>query len=86
MPRRPTTRGPLGRRSLPPSPTYRGPASSATAAASTPSGERRQRESRPARIVEREAPYLLAELRRIGMVTATCVGMLVMLVIVNHFK
>lgn len=84
MPRRPTTRGPLGRRSLPPSPTY---GRTAGAAASTPvAGERRQTQSRPARIVEREAPYLIAELRRIGLVTATCVGMLAMLVIVDRLQ
>jgi hypothetical protein len=33
--------------------------------------------------VEREAPYLLAELRRIALVSATCMGLLVLLVIVE---
>lgn len=84
MPRRPTTRGPLGRRSLPPGPTY-GRASSSATAAPAP-GERRQTQSRPARIVEREAPYLLAELRRIALVTGTCVGMLLMLVVVDRLQ
>lgn len=82
MPRRPTTRGPLGRRSLPPSPTYdHAPAAPASDAAAT---RRREAQSRPARLVEREAPYMLAELRRIAYVTATCIGMLVMLVIVDR--
>lgn len=84
MPRRPTTRGPLGRRSLPPSPTY-GRAGAAATATPAP-GERRQTQSRPARIVEREAPYLLAELRRIALVSGTCIGMLVMLVVVDRLK
>ncbi|MEZ4552421.1 MAG: hypothetical protein AB7L91_10940 [Dehalococcoidia bacterium] len=84
MPRRPTTRGPLGRRSLPPSPTYaHAPGSPAPAPAGS---ERRQSQSRPARIVEREAPYLLAELRRIALVTGTCIGMLVMLVVVDRLQ
>ncbi|MGE0229600.1 MAG: hypothetical protein AB7I38_07195 [Dehalococcoidia bacterium] len=83
MPRRPTTRGPLGRRSLPPSPTYAHAAGAATAPTAS---ERRPAQSRPARIVEREAPYLLAELRRIALVTGTCVGMLVMLVVVDRLQ
>jgi hypothetical protein len=49
-------------------------------------GQRRQTQSRPARIVEREAPYLMAELRRIGLVTATCIAMLAMLVIVDRLQ
>lgn len=81
MPRRPTTRGPLGRRSLPPRPTY-----DRTPVAAAEPGERRQAQSRPARLVEREAPYMIAELRRIGLVTATCIGMLLMLVIVDHLR
>ncbi len=79
MPRRPTTRGPLGRRSLPPRPTYE-QAPVATAAAP----DRRAPVSRPARLVEREAPYLIAELKRIGMVTGTCVGLLMLLVVVDR--
>ncbi len=80
MPRRPTTRGPMGRRSLPPRPTYE-PASSNEAAVA---GARRAQLSRPARLVEREAPYLIAELKRIAMVTGTCVGLLVLLVVVDR--
>lgn len=84
MPRRPTTRGPLGRRSLPPSPTYARQHGEPTEVPAA--GQRRQTQSRPARIVEREAPYLIAELRRIGLVTATCIGMLAMLVIVDRLQ
>jgi hypothetical protein len=40
--------------------------------------------SRPARLVARETPYLRAELRRILGVTATCIGLLVVLVIVDR--
>ena len=42
--------------------------------------------SRPARLVARETPYLRAELRRIFGVTATCVGLLVVLVIVDRMS
>jgi hypothetical protein len=81
MPRRPTTRGPLGRRSLPPRPTFQ------TAAGPTAANpERRTTLSRPARLVEREAPYLLAELRRIALVTGTCIGLLALLVIVDRLS
>jgi hypothetical protein len=34
--------------------------------------------------VEREAPYLLAELRRIALVSGTCLGLLMLLVIVDR--
>lgn len=79
MPRRPSTRGPLARRSLPPRPTYdRAPGAAATQT------ERRNAVSRPALLVEREAPYLLAELKRIALVTATCLGLLGLLVIVDR--
>lgn len=82
MPRRPTTRGPQGRRSLPPRPTYDSAPGGATAAPP----ERRSQAVRPARLVEREAPYLIAELKRIAMVTATCVGLLALLVVVDRLS
>lgn len=81
MPRRPTTRGPQGRRSLPPRPTSDGGVSSL---ASEPRG--RTQSTRPARLVEREAPYLLGELRRVGMVSGICVGLLVLLVVVDRLS
>jgi hypothetical protein len=34
--------------------------------------------------VEREAPYLLAELRRIALVSGTCMGLLMLLVIIER--
>lgn len=82
MPRRPTTRGPQGRRSLPPRPTSDG---GAGALGPEPRTARTQ-VTRPARLVEREAPYLLAELRRVAMVSGVCVGLLVLLVVVDRLS
>jgi hypothetical protein len=42
--------------------------------------------SRPTRLVEREAPYLMDELRRVGLVTATCVGLLIFLTVVDRIR
>jgi hypothetical protein len=42
--------------------------------------------TRPARLVEREAPYLMAELKRIAMVTGTCIGLLALLVVVDRLS
>ncbi len=80
MPRRPTSRGPVARRSLPPRPTYE------PAAAGAPTPDRRNAMSRPARLVEREAPYLMAELKRIAMVSGTCIGLLALLVVVDRLS
>jgi hypothetical protein len=65
---------------LPPRPTYE----SRPALTASPAPERRSQVSRPARLVEREAPYLMSELKRIAMVTATCIGLLVLLVAVDR--
>ena len=42
--------------------------------------------SRPARLVEREAPYVLAELRRVALVTGTCLGLLGLLVVIDRLQ
>lgn len=81
MGRRASRRG-LARRSLPPRPgDERGSAAP---------GERplagSLAASRPTRLVEREAPYVMAELRRVGLVTATCIGLLIFLTIVDRMR
>jgi hypothetical protein len=42
--------------------------------------------SRPARLVEREAPYLIDELKRVAIVTATCIGLLAVLTVVDRMR
>ncbi len=42
--------------------------------------------SRPARLMERETPYLMGELRRVAAVTATCFGLLIFLYIVDRMQ
>lgn len=42
--------------------------------------------SRPARLVAREMPYLRTELRRIAGVTATCIGLLAVLAVVDRLS
>jgi len=42
--------------------------------------------SRPLRLVEREAPYLIDELKRVALVTATCVGLLIFLTVVDRMR
>jgi hypothetical protein len=42
--------------------------------------------SRPARLVEREAPYLIDELKRVAIVTSTCVGLLLLLTVVDRMR
>ena len=68
---------------MPPRPTYSdSPAGAeATVVAAPASGV-----SRPARLVEREAPYLIGELKRVAGVTATCIGLLVILTIVDRMR
>ena len=84
MPRNTDPRRILTRRSLPPRPTY-ADADVIAAEAVTASGGVRSL-SRPARLVEREAPYLIDELKRVAIVTATCIGLLVMLTIVDRMR
>lgn len=42
-------------------------------------------ETRPARLVQREAPYLRVEMRRVALVSAACFGVLAFLVVVERF-
>ena len=63
------------RSALPPRPTYEG----APAELDSHEAGSTQRLSRPARLVEREAPYMVDELKRIALVSATCIGLLVLL-------
>lgn len=84
MPRRPTTRGPQGRRSLPPRPPS--DAGVSPLAPEVRGRSQTAQTTRPARLVEREAPYLLSELRRVGMVSAVCISLLVLLVIVDRLN
>ena len=68
---------------MPPRPTYSdSPAGAeATVVAAPASGV-----SRPARLVEREAPYMFNELKRIFMVTGTCVAVLIALTVVDRLR
>ena len=69
------------RRSLPPRPTYEG------AAEAQSGGSRSARQSsRPLSLVEREAPYMFDELKRIFMVTGTCVAVLIALTVVDRLR
>ena len=43
-------------------------------------------QSRPARLVQREAPYLRGELRRVAGVSAVCLTLLAMLVVVDRLS
>ena len=70
------------RRSLPPRPTYDGARAEHEAHEATST----QRLSRPARLVEREAPYMIDELKRIALVSATCIGLLVLLTVVDKMR
>ena len=85
MPRNPRGRRRGARRRLPPRPPSPpgSPAGAPTAGApaappATAAG------LRPERLVEREAPYLVAELRRVATVTAVCAGLLAALVAVDR--
>lgn len=87
VPRRPTTRRTATRRSLPPRP----PAAPGTEVSSpgTPGIATRPvapAMSRPARLVEREAPYLISELKRVAFVSGTCLGLLLLLTAIDHLR
>ena len=85
MPRRPRGRRSRGRRTPPPRPPTVGVPAVATA--TTQPGTRRRASAaseRPARLIERDAPFLLGELRRIMLVSAACFGLLVVLVVVDR--
>ncbi len=85
MPRRPRTRRNRPRRNLPPAPTV--PGAPQTSADLQPSRRARIAASeRPRRLVERDAPFLAAELRRIGVITAACFGLLLLLVLADRLS
>lgn len=69
--------------SLPPRPTI-GPAADHAAGEQPAPSHLTRAAARPSRLVEREAPYLIAELRRIAMVSAACLGLLALLVVVDR--
>lgn len=77
------TRRALSRRSLPPRPgegqLAGAPSERATLGTTVAA-------SRPLRLVEREAPYLMDELKRVALVTATCVGLLIFLTVVDRMR
>jgi len=77
MPRTPRRRRPPRR--LPPRPTYSG-APVVEDAAPVASAQ----DQRPARYVEREAPYLTAELKRVLSVSVVSFGLLIALVVVDR--
>ncbi len=79
MPRNPRRRRQVPRR-LPPRP--------GEPAAAPPANARTAltRESRPARLVEREAPYLRAELRRVFSLSAVSLALLALLVVVDRVR
>ena len=85
MPRRPRSRRSRGRRTLPARPPGVGAPAAATAIAQPRVARRATAASeRPARLIERDAPFLLAELRRILLVSGACLGLLVALVAVDR--
>lgn len=49
-------------------------------------GDAASAETRPARLVEREAPFLRAELRRVAAVTAVSVALLASLVVIDRLS
>lgn len=79
MPRTPRRR--RTPRRLPPRPTYSGAPEVETAAPVVTS-----QDDRPARYVERESPFLAAELRRVLSVTIVSFGLLAALVVVDRLQ
>ena len=85
MPRNPRDRRRGARRRLPPRPpSLPGAAAVEPAAEGAPARPSTAAETRPERLVEREAPYLVAELRRVLTVTAVCTALLAALVAVDR--
>ena len=84
MPRRPRTRrSRTGRTTLPPRPPVPGAPAPAVEEARTRRG-RASASERPQRLVERDAPFVMTELRRIVMISGACLGLLVVLVAVDR--
>ena len=68
-------------RSLPPQPGQ--PALDAAAGGTSPA-PRSSAPDRPQRILDRDTPYIAAELRRIAYVTVACTGLLVALAVIDR--
>jgi hypothetical protein len=71
------------RRRLPPRPTFAASTVEATLAPGDDARHRRETDRAHAAAV-RESRYLVAELKRVAGVTATCVGMLVVLAVIQR--
>jgi hypothetical protein len=54
--------------------------------ASAASSRRVPEAARPAAYVERQTPYLRSEMRRVGVVSAVCFGMLAVLAVVDRLQ
>ena len=83
MPRRPRTRRNRARRSPRSSPPLPGVARPSA----DPQPSRRARvaaSERPQRLLERDAPFVAAELRRILLISSACFGLLVLLVLADR--
>lgn len=83
MPRRPRARRSRPRRNLPPTPPQPGVAGSTVESSASRRG-RIAASERPRRLIERDAPYIAAELRRIVMISTACIGLLVLLVLADR--
>ena len=85
MPRTPRRR-PTARRTLPPRPVidHVHPASTAAVAASHGPGQQPGSRRVARGLSEREARLLIADMKRVAVVTATCLGLLVVLVVVDR--
>ena len=84
MPANPRGRKRRARRRPARAPAVAQSAAPATAAASAVTRESATAGTRPERLVEREAPYLGAELRRVATVSAVCLALLALLVAVDR--
>ena len=68
------------RRNLPPAPPRPGPPVPGARAARAAATER------PRRLIERDAPFLGSELRRIAMISGVCSALLVLLVLIDRLR
>jgi hypothetical protein len=83
MPLTPRRRDPATRRRLPPRPTFAATPVEVTLAPGEDARHRRELDRAQVASV-RESRYMIAELKRVAGVTATCVGMLVVLAILQR--
>jgi hypothetical protein len=83
-PRRRTT----SRRRLPPRPTYQGsPAAAASPAVAEGASRGRQpAQDRAAAAAARESRYMMREMRRVALVSGSCLGLLALLTIVDRLN